>query len=51
MQVLLEMDCIPSGMEYFPATDKDQVSLIKVVIDDRDYLDSDHSRRFRVNGL
>ena len=37
MQVLLEMDCIPSGMELFPAADEDQWSLIKGVIDDCDY--------------
>ena len=37
MQVLLEIDCIPSGMELFPAADEDQWSLIKGVIDDCDY--------------
>ena len=37
MQVLLEMDCIPSGMELFPAANEDQWSLIKGVIDDCDY--------------
>ena len=37
MKVLLEMDCIPSGMELFPATDEDQWSLIKEVIDNCDY--------------
>lgn len=37
MQALLELDCIPSGMELFPAADDDQWSLIKKVIDDSDY--------------
>lgn len=37
MQALLELDCIPSGMELFPAADEDQWSLIKKVIDDSDY--------------
>ena len=37
MHVLLELDCIPSGMELFPAADEDQWSLIKGVIDDCDY--------------
>ena len=37
MQALLELDCIPSGMELFPAADEDQWSLIKRVIDDCDY--------------
>ena len=37
MQVLLELDCIPSGMELFPAADEDQWSLIKEVIDICDY--------------
>ncbi len=37
MQVLLEMDCIPSGMELFPASDDDMWTLIKGVIDDCDY--------------
>lgn len=36
-QALLELDCIPSGMELFPAADEDQWSLIKGVIDDCDY--------------
>jgi nucleoside 2-deoxyribosyltransferase len=34
---LLELDCIPSGMELFPASNEDQWSLIKGVIDDCDY--------------
>ena len=37
MRVLLELDCVPSGMELFPAADEDQWSLIKGVIDDCDY--------------
>jgi len=37
IQALLELDCIPSGMELFPATDDDQWSLIKSVIDECDY--------------
>jgi len=37
MQALLEMDCIPCGMELFPAADDDQWTLIKRVIDDCDY--------------
>lgn len=37
MQALLELDCIPAGMELFPATDDDQWTLIKRVIDECDY--------------
>lgn len=37
MQALLELDCIPAGMELFPAGNDDQWSLIKKVIDDCDY--------------
>ncbi|WP_405176342.1 DUF4062 domain-containing protein [Paenibacillus sp. FSL H8-0261] len=37
MQALLELDCMPSGMELFPATNDDQWTLIKSVIDDSDY--------------
>ena len=37
IQALLELDCIPSGMELFPAADEDQWTLIKRVIDDCDY--------------
>lgn len=37
MQALLELDCIPSGMELFPAADEDQWTLIKRMIDDCDY--------------
>jgi len=37
MQALLELDCIPVGMELFPAADDDQWTLIKRLIDDCDY--------------
>jgi hypothetical protein len=37
MQALLEMDCIPAGMELFPATDDDSWTLITKVIDLSDY--------------
>ena len=37
MQALLELDCIPVGMELFPAADEDQWTLIKRLIDDCDY--------------
>lgn len=37
IQALLELDCIPAGMELFPATDESQWNLIKQVIDDCDY--------------
>ena len=37
MRVLLELDCIPAGMELFPAADDDQWTLIKRVIDECDY--------------
>ncbi len=37
MQALLELDCIPAGMELFPASNEDQWTLIKRVIDDCDY--------------
>lgn len=37
IQTLLEADCIPAGMELFPASDEDRWSLIKRVIDDCDY--------------
>lgn len=36
-QALLETDCIPAGMELFPATSLEQWELIKSVIDDSDY--------------
>lgn len=37
MQALLELDCIPAGMELFPASDETKWSLITRVIDDCDY--------------
>jgi hypothetical protein len=37
LQTLMEMDCIPSGMELFPATDQEQWDFIQTVIDDCDY--------------
>lgn len=36
-QTLLKLDCIPAGMEFFPASSESQWSLIKRVIDDSDY--------------
>ncbi|BEO37218.1 hypothetical protein SMQE08_13060 [Serratia marcescens] len=36
-QTLMEMDCIPAGMEHFPAVDQEQFEFIKKVIDDSDY--------------
>lgn len=37
LHALLELDCIPSGMELFPAANESQWNLIKKVIDDCDY--------------
>lgn len=37
IQALMEMDCIPAGMELFPAVDEEQFAFIKKVIDDCDY--------------
>jgi hypothetical protein len=37
IQALLEHDCIPAGMELFPAANERQWSLIKRVIKDSDY--------------
>ncbi len=37
IQALMEMDCIPAGMELFPAADEDQWQFIKKVIGDCDY--------------
>ena len=37
IQALLELDCIPAGMELFPAADEDQWTLIQKVINDCDY--------------
>jgi len=36
-QTLMKMDCMPAGMELFPATDEEQFEYIKQVIDDSDY--------------
>src|SRR6266567_7821681 len=36
-QTVIELDCIPAGMELFPAADEEQFSFIKRVIDDCDY--------------
>lgn len=36
-QTLMEMDCIPAGMELFPAADEEQWTFIQRVIDDCDY--------------
>jgi hypothetical protein len=33
----MEMDCIPAGMELFPAADEEQFAFIKRIIDDCDY--------------
>lgn len=37
IQALLELDCIPAGMEIFPAANEDQWTLIREVIDLSDY--------------
>jgi len=37
MQALMEMDCIPAGMELFPAADEEQWEFIKKIIDECDY--------------
>lgn len=37
IQALLELNCMPAGMELFPAADDDQQTLIRKVIDDCDY--------------
>lgn len=37
MKALLELDCIPCGMEYFPAANEDQWTFIKKLIDTCDY--------------
>ena len=37
IQTLMEMDCIPAGMELFPAADEEQWKFIQRVIDDCDY--------------
>ena len=37
IQALMDMDCIPAGMELFPAADEEQFQFIKKIIDDCDY--------------
>lgn len=37
IQAILELDCMPSGMELFPASDESKWELITRVIDDCDY--------------
>jgi len=37
LQTIMEMDCIPAGMELFPAADEEQWEFIKKIIDDCDY--------------
>lgn len=37
MQALLELDCMPAGMELFPAANEEQWNWIKRVIDESDY--------------
>ncbi len=37
IQSLFEIDCIPAGMEVFPAIDEPQLDFIKKIIDDCDY--------------
>ena len=37
MQTIMAMDCIPAGMELFPAIDEEQFEFIKKIIDDCDY--------------
>src|SRR5262249_47474132 len=37
MQALLEMDCIPAGMELFPASNENQWTMIRTEIDKSDY--------------
>lgn len=37
IQILMALDCIPAGMELFPATDEDQFEFIKRILNDCDY--------------
>lgn len=37
MQTIMSLNCIPAGMELFPASDDEQFEFIKKVIDDCDY--------------
>ena len=36
-QAIMGLNCIPAGMELFPAVDEEQFNFIKKVIDDCDY--------------
>ena len=37
MKTIMSLDCIPAGMELFPAMDEEQFEFIKRIIDDSDY--------------
>ena len=37
LKTLMKLDCIPAGMELFPAADENQFEFIKKIIDDCDY--------------
>lgn len=37
IQTIMELDCIPAGMELFPSIDEEQYNFIKRIIDDCDY--------------
>jgi hypothetical protein len=37
IQALLELDCMPAGMELFPAANDQQWNWIKKIIDESDY--------------
>src|SRR6266849_6800645 len=37
IQAVIGMNCIPAGMELFPAADEEQFNFIKRIIDDCDY--------------
>ena len=37
MQAIMNLNCIPAGMEFFPASDNEQFEYIKRVINDSDY--------------
>src|SRR5580658_3275830 len=37
IHTIIEANCIPAGMELFPAVDEEQLDFIKRVIDDCDY--------------
>lgn len=37
MKSIMDLDCIPAGMELFPAVDEEQFEFIKKIIDDSDY--------------